>query len=338
MKKLLVAISTIINVGLLSLVFYQQHKLKKQKFNKNLPTKNIAVFTPATHPSLQAIEDGFRKTMKQDNKANYAITTYNANGNRTLMRSQAEEIAQSNCDLIFTIGAQATQMTKEITEKKRIKIPVVFAAVSGPKDLKLIQSYDSSGNNLTGISEDRNFKKQVDILHYLKPTIKHVTLVYNPSEGSGLENQKNEIDQLLEKKGIQLSTLEVYHSNEIYQKASSAISNTDVVMVLKDNTVVSAIDSLIKLCNQHGVLLYASDLDSVDKGAAAAFGVQEKNYGIGSAEKALIILNKGKKATQIPITHAKGFTLKVNTKTMNQQGLKLDANQLFLMRSCEVID
>ena len=338
MKKFLIAISTAINLGLIGLVFYQQSKLQNQTFDKNLPTKNIAIFTPATHPSLQAIEDGFRKTMKQDNSANYAFTTYNANANRTLMRSQAEEIIQGNYDLVFTIGAQATQMSKTITQKKNIAMPVVFAAVSEPIQLKLIKSYASSGNNLTGVSEDRDFGKQVDILHYLKPGIKHVTLVYNPSEGAGLEKQKNEIKKYLQTKDITLLTLEVYHSNEIYQKVSSSIDSTDVVMVLKDNTVVAAIDSLIKLCNQHGVLLYASDLDSVDKGAAAAFGVQEIDYGIEGAEKALAILNKGKQATEVPTTKAKKFTLKVNTKMMGKQGLNLNENQLFLMRSCEVVD
>lgn len=110
-----------------------------------------------------------------------------------------------------------------------------------------------------------------------------------------------------------------------------------MILVLKDNTVVSAIDSLIKLCNQYGITLLATDLDSVDKGAALAFGVKEYDYGVDAAKKAQLILEENKHPSDVPSTPAQNHKIKLNTQVMHKQGLSLSKITLFLMQSSIVI-
>lgn len=335
MKKFLL-LSSMLNVFLISyFLFFNQTKSIVSK-PTGTPIKNIAIFTPTTHPSLLQIERGFIETLEKDTSVQYKFTTYNGNSNRTLMRAQAEEIVGGSYDLIFTIGASTSQLAKELTEKKQRLIPIVFAAVSSPVDLKLVANEEASGNHVTGISEDRNFTQQMEALLYFKPTIKTITLVYNPSQGSGLDKEKKEIESFLQQKNIALTCVEVFQPSEIYQKTAPFITATDAVLVLKDNTVVSGIDALIKLCNQHNVLLYASDLDSGDKGAALSFGVHEYDFGVDSAYKAQLILTKHTKPTDIPTSRATKMKVKVNAKTMQAQGLSLNAMQLFVMQAGEV--
>lgn len=336
MKKLL-SFSILLNMCALGYLLF--FNVKKAAITKpaGTPIKNIAIFTPATHPSLLQIERGFIETLEKDPSIHYKFTTYNGNSNRRLMRAQAEEMVDGSYDLIFTIGAGTSQLAKELTEKKQQLIPIVFAAVSTPANLNLVASEQSSGNHVTGISEDRNFTQQMEMLLFFKPTIKSVTLVYNPSEGSGLEKDKKKIETFLQQKNITLTCVEIFQPSEIYQKTAQFIVSTDVVLVLKDNTVVSGVDALIKLCNQHSVLLYASELDSGDKGAALSFGVHEYDFGVEGAGKAHMILNEHKKPTDISTTCVTNMKVKVNTKTMKTQGLTLDPMQLFVMQAGEVL-
>ncbi len=75
---------------------------------------------------------------------------------------------------------------------------------------------------------------------------------------------------------------------------------SDALIVLKDNTIVSGLDVLVKLCDRHRIPLMASDLDSPDRGAAFGYGVYEIDFGIEGANKALQILIKGIHPGTIP--------------------------------------
>jgi ABC-type uncharacterized transport system substrate-binding protein len=78
----------------------------------------IAILTPTTHPSLKQIERGFVDTMAKQGRQKFTFKTYNALGSETLMRSEAEEIALGDYDLVFTIATQASCIMKEVFEKK----------------------------------------------------------------------------------------------------------------------------------------------------------------------------------------------------------------------------
>src|SRR5262245_16917102 len=90
---------------------------------------SIAILTPVTHPSLEQTEKGFKETIETHYPGKYRFVTYNAQGNKTLMRSEIEEIAQKDFALVFTIGTLASQMTKEVFDKKGLETPIVFSSV-----------------------------------------------------------------------------------------------------------------------------------------------------------------------------------------------------------------
>ena len=305
--------------------------------NSRSKTCEIAILVPLSHPSLEQIQKGFIDTLKNSKNVNYKFDVFNANGNTILMKSQAEQIILGKYDLVFTVGTGASKIVKELASKKQVLIPIVFGAVSRPEELGLINSKESSGNNLVGVIEDDTYADHIDALLKIKPDTKKILLVYNPSQGAGLEKDKDIIKLILESKNIELSTLSVNNGSEIQPKLSSVIGKTDVVLVLKDNTVVSAIDIIIKLCNRNSKLLFASDLDSVDKGAGLAYGVHEIDFGVTAAKLAIQIIEQNKKPTDLKTSVVGNRKLKINTKTINQQGLFLSEMQLFLLNSCETV-
>lgn len=290
-------------ISLFCIVFFSgcsQVGHEQQRKNASLGLKRIAIMTPVSHPALEQIQDGFIKTLSQSNKYEYVCDVFNANGKDTLLRSQAEEVARGAYDLVFTIGARATCVTQEIVAKRGAALPLVFGAVEDPVGLGIITSERNPGGCVTGVIEMVDYQKMIDVLFTYKPEIKRALLVYNPTQGAGLEKYKAFITSLLREKESTVTSVQVFSAHEIQSKVESFIEGHDVVIVLKDNTVVQAMPCLAKLCKRYGVTLCASDLDSFDHGADFCFGVHERDFGIAAALKAQLILEKGVNPGNIP--------------------------------------
>jgi putative ABC transport system substrate-binding protein len=283
---------------------------------------SVAILTPVTHPSLEQTEKGFKETMEIANPGKYRFVTYNAQGNKTLMRSEIEEIAQKDYTLVFTIGTSASQMATEVFAKKKLNTPIVFSSVNDPIGFQIVASEQVPGANVTGVKEMLRFEDELAALLQYKPAIKNIVLVYNPTE-PGLQKDQKEVKRILNLKNISLQTVEVFQTNELLAKTSPFMSEADALIVLKDNSVVSGLDVLVKLCDRQRIPLMASDLDSPDRGAAFGYGVYEIDFGIEAAYKALQILEEGINPGQIPVTPVSDFILRINPEAAKKQGIEL---------------
>jgi putative ABC transport system substrate-binding protein len=275
---------------------------------------SIAILVPTSHPSLEENERGFKETIESQYPGKYRFVTFNAQGNKSLMRSEIDEIIRQRFDLVLTVGTTSTQMTYEIFTKKNLKIPIVFSAVNDPSQI--------NGKNVTGVRELLNFDEELAALLKYKPELKKILLVFNPME-PGLQKDQQQIARILREKDIDLLTVETFQSNEIKLKVSPFIQLVDAVVVLKDNTVVSGLDALIKLCDQYHIPLMASDLDSPDRGAAFGYGVYEIDFGVEAAKKAIQILEHELLPFEIPVTPVLNFALRINKQAALRQGIEV---------------
>ncbi len=289
----------------------------------------IAIFEPATHPALDEIVQGFIETMAKS-KRHYVFERFNANGNKILLRSLAEEILQDTFDLIFTVGVDCSLTIKNLSIKKQSLTPIVFTGVDDPQKLGLV------GAMITGISTQSNYPKQISLLTELMPNIKNILLVYDPTQGSGLESDKEQIASILKEKNLKLTAVEIESISEITQKMISHIDKTDVVMVLKDNTAVSGIDSIIELCNRRRKPLFASDLNSGMKGAALTYGIREYDSGAEAALKAQLILEHAKNPSEIAVSSIETPKMLINKKAASVQGLDVDLQKISELTSIEL--
>jgi putative ABC transport system substrate-binding protein len=339
MKKFILFFCTILalSYGMHALFSFQEPSppsTQKQAVSESRKTPyQIAIITPLTHPSLEQIQKGFIETLTDKHPELYSFKVYNAQGNKTLMRSEIEDIASKHYDLIFAIGMQATKMSKEVLTKKKQLIPIVFGAV--PKVAQHTLELSSGDfTPMTGTSEVTDFRTQLELITYLKKDVQKVLLVYDPSL-AGLETDRENVETIAEQKGLKIIPVQVFKTNEIRQKVLPFMDQVDVVLVLKDNTVVSGLDTLAKLCEAHQVLLCASDLDSPDKGAAIGFGVYEYDYGAEAAKMASEILRQELSPLAIPIQSIDQFKLKINPSNLKKQGLELAPELLFLIQNGE---
>lgn len=329
-KKNLIALICIIAVGILGF-FISSRFLTKT--DAHMPDFTIALFVPAIHPAMDEIMRGFKDALAQDSHKKYHFREYNANNNPTLLRSQADEIISQHYDLIFTVGVTCAHTVFELLRKKNEDTPLIFTAVDDPKAMGIIDSLESSGNNVTGVISTPLYEQQIAALLEIRPQTKNIMLVYNPTQGRGFEEQKNMFSHLLQKKNIKLHPLEIASPNEIMHKVGPLLEGMDVVLILTDHTAVMGVPSLATLCARYGVTLYASDLNSADKGAALAFGVTEYDYGKLAAPLALTILENKKNPALVPIVPIKKQYIKINTSVMKAQGIDLSESELAGIKS-----
>jgi len=318
MKKIIIISLVIATIA--AAFYFSVHNKRKTSHHDNKKL-HIAILTPISHPALQEVEQGFKETIGKTNHQDYVFTTFNGNGNKTLLRAQAEEIVNGNYDLIFTIGAASSELVAQLAHKKGVRTPQVFGAIDDQQFAKHIADTNAF---TTGVFVKTNYKGSVDALHELKPSTKNMLLVYDPTQGIGLEKDKQEIEQYIKKYGISLHAVEIYQPNEIAQKVSALLPGNDVALVLIDNTVVAGIDALITLCNRYGVTLLVSDQGSGTKGAAIAYGITEYESGAGAAHKAHEILVDGKQPNQLPISAITNFRTVVNKEAAKMQNLNID--------------
>ncbi len=301
------------------------------------PIKKIALLIPAVHPAMDSIEQGLRLALEQSKKAQYEITTLNGNGNRQLMHAQIMHVLDSDADLIFTVGGGLASLAQKASVKKQSSKPIICSAVTDPIKLGLVQSLEQPGKNVTCIIENPAIEKQVALLVAIKTPIKQVLLVYDTTQGAGLEGEKNQLSTALQARNITLKTVEVSNPGEVYPKTAAMITGCDVVIIFKDHTTVSAVDGLIKLCTQHRVTLMTSDLDSGIKGAALSFGVEEEMFGQCGAAVARQILENGIAVGTIACREPGSHYLQINQASCKQQGLEIEAQKMLLLGTTKVV-
>lgn len=297
----------------------------------------IATFQPVDQPALNEIVQGFKETLVKIGQADYVLKHFNANGDRALLRAQAEEIVSGDYDLVFTVGAACTQTVYELVTKKQKGLPVVFAAVDDPLGIGIIKSFENSGNQLTGVIEPHDFATQLMILKYLKPSAKKILLVYDPAQGTGLEKYKDQIADLATKQNLEFKALPVHEPSQLQERVKSIITNADAILILKDVGILTARDALVKLCNAYGVTLFASDLNTGEHGAALAYGVKEFDFGVEGAYKAQQILEKNILPAAIASTVVPCSKLLINKNAAAQQKLIIEPALFSVINNCQVI-
>ena len=117
--------------------------------------------------------------------------------------------------------------------------------------------------------------------------------------------------------------------------AQSLADRVDAVFIISDNTVVSAFESLVKVCNDKKKPLFGGGTESVPRGAIAALGFDYFQVGYTAGQKAVQILKDGKKPGDVPSSLTEQLRLVVNLKAAKAQGLDLD--EKFVKMAEEVI-
>jgi len=283
----------------------------------------IGVTQIVEHPALDAARDGFIAALEEAGFKEGIDVIYdlqNAQGDFTNAISIAQKFKDDKVDLIVAIATPTAQAALQVNKE----IPIVINAVTDPVAASLAESWESSGNNLTGMSDAAPNKQQVELIPQFLPAAKNVGTIYNAGEANSvvqIEVAKETCKEL----GLNLIEVTVSNSSEVLMAAQSLAGRVDAIYIVTDNTVVSALESVINVCNRQKIALIVADPSSVDRGALASYGIDYFSLGKKSGEIALKII-KGAKPSDIPIqmiTDPKDLQFVVNLDTAKIIGISV---------------
>jgi putative ABC transport system substrate-binding protein len=293
-------------------------------------TYSISVNQIVEHPALDALRQGFMDSLKDEGvKAEYNV--HIAQGNAATNTQIASQILGEQPDLVLAISTSSAQVVAQKIKDR----PILFTGVTDPVTAGLVKSLENPGANISGMTDLSPMKKHVELIREIVPSVKSIGVIYNSGEPNSIV-LVNLLKKYASEMNIDVVEGTIANSSGVYQAAKSLVGRVDVVYVPTDNTVVSAIESAVKVCRQNHLPLIAADVDSVERGAVAALAVDYYLMGRQTGEMGARVLRDGAKPADMPVETIRQLRLYANQKSAEAMGVKLP--QSVLSRADKIIE
>ncbi|MBM6623234.1 ABC transporter substrate-binding protein [Micrococcaceae bacterium RIT802] len=278
----------------------------------------IGISQIQSHPSLDAVVDGFKKGMADagysGDKVSYDVQ--NPQGDQSTNTAIMGQFAQDKLDLVLAVATPTAQAAAQaITDT-----PVLFSAVTDPVAAKLVASNEAPGGNVTGTSDKNPVKEQLELVKKVAPDAKTVGIVYSSGEVNSAVQVKW-AEEAAADLGLEIKKSAISASSEVQQAASSL--DVDAFYVPTDNNVVTALAGLLQTAQTKQVPVIAADGESVKRGATATYGINYEKLGEQTAEMAVKILKDGAKPADMPVETLTDVDLYVNTAAAKKVGVEI---------------
>lgn len=290
-------------------------------------TYAISVSQFVEHPALDAVLKGFQDYMAGQRVA-VKYNVHNAQANMATANQIGHQIMGEKPDMILAIATPTAQACAQALKKNphMQKTPMLFTAVTDPVSAGLVKDLKRPGANITGVSDMLPVGRHLGMVKEFLPSLKKMGFLYNAGE----VNSKILVPLFQaegQKMGIEIVEATVSRSADVYQAVKSLVGKVDAVFIPTDNTVVSALESAIKVCVQNKLPLFNADVDSVKRGSIAAMGFDYYQHGYQTGALAKRIL-EGAGTAVTPVETQEKLQLHINKQAAGKMGVKIPATLL----------
>ena len=292
----------------------------------------LALGTATTNAGLRkAFIEGLRDHGWIEGK-NIAIE-YRWAGTGATLDALAAELARLPLDVIFAMNTPVALATK----KTRTALPVVFAQVSEPVAIGLVDSLARPGRNFTGLTTINRelMSKRLELLKETIPSLTHVGYLANP----GYEVHKPQLTEMSTAAhglGLTLHLAEVRSPAEFEGAFARLVTaHVGAFIVQQDDLFVGNRTLLIELATQRrlpGMFVFSLYAQA---GGLMSYGANAEDLYRRAAEYVDRIL-KGTKPSDLPVERPTKFELVINLKTAKALGLMIPPS--LLQRADHVIE
>ena len=289
---------------------------------KNVEEKKVkvGVLQLLSHPALDQIykglEDGLAKEGYTVGK-NLQLDLQNAQGDQSNLVSMGQKLVSDNNDLLVGITTPATLSLSNATKDK----PIIMAGITYPVEAGLIKSENNPGNNITGVSDRTPIKQQLEVMKQILPKMKKVGILYTASEDNSVK-QAQEAEKLAKELGLEVKVSTVANTNDIQQVTETLAAETDAIFVPIDNTIASAMATVVKVTDAKKVPVFPSSDTMVADGGLLGIGVDQYKIGIETAKVIAKVL-KGADTKDMPIVLANEGVIYLNEAKAKQLGIEI---------------
>lgn len=314
MKKMLMLL-----LGLGGLLGVMMGGYAEDKPAQTAPEKTIGIVLPLDHIALRAIVSGFEESVAKNYPGKVNFQVQNAEHDLNIQRAIIQKFINQKVDLIVPVATSTTQMTISMVKNQ----PILGLAAMIPDS---VRDQDKLADRFTGVRDEIDSAKQVAFIHAILPNVKKITLIYSADDK--VIPEANTTIAVAKLNGITVQPLMIQNLSDLYASSQRIDKDSQAIFLLKDNLVVSGINTIVNISNKRHLPLITSDEGTVSSGAGAALGVEEKQIGIEGGELAAKIL-KGQPISQLPIQPMKQLLVFVNTQAAANQGLDIAAIQQY---------
>lgn len=257
-------------------------------------TVKIGIAKIVQHPALDSVEKGIIDAIEAAGiKAKFDLQ--NANGDINTANQIATQFKDTKVDVAVGI---ATPIAIALANTLK-NTPVVFGTVTDPLGAGLVTTLEHGENNVTGMSDELPSKEHIRIFKEIAG-IKTLGYIYTSNEDNSVSSLEL-IKAGCKEAGLELVVQSITNSSEVKQAAEAIVDRCDGIYLTTDNTIFSALPSLVSVFNKAKKPIFSGDVTgAMNGGCFMAFGFNYYKAGYATGEMVVEILN-GKKPSEIPV-------------------------------------
>jgi putative tryptophan/tyrosine transport system substrate-binding protein len=243
----------------------------------------------------------------------------------------AEELVRLKVAVILASAASAAVAAKKATTS----VPIVFAGVSHPVEIGLVQSLGRPGGNITGFTVNAadHIGKRLEFLRELVPTLRRVAILTHPTHPTD-PVQFKELEVAARTLGMQLEPVPVRSLND-FDAAFRAVRGADGLLHIDTPLFTTHRARLAELAAKNRLPAIYSHRTIVEAGGLMSYGAYMPDLYRSAATYVDKVL-KGAKPADLPVEQPTKFEFIVNLKTAKALGLTIPP--LLLLRADHVIE
>ena len=287
--------------------------------------KTVAVTAIVEHPALDAARNGIRDELAAagyEEGHNLDLLFESAQGNPAIAAQIARKFVGEAPDVIVPISTPSAQAVVGATRE----IPVVFTAVTDPVGARLVTNLERPGGNVTGMSDLSPIGLQLELIREIAPAARRLGVIYNPGEANSVS-----LVELIRKeappRGLEIVEAPAPRAADVMPAAQGLVGKVDAIYAPTDNTVVTALEAVVRVGTDNQLPVFAGDTDSVPRGAIAALGFNYYDLGRQTGKIVVRVL-EGAKPGDIPVEGVQITELYLNPGAAAAMGVTIPPEML----------
>lgn len=235
-----------------------------------------------------------------------------------ILPAAVQGLIQDGADILFPTDSNAAKAAQMATNR----IPIVFAAVSDPVELGLVQSFARPGGNITGVTDlDLELgPKRLELFREIIPRLKRVLFLYNPSDAYAVAAAGVYRDAA-RRLGIVLVERTV-RTEEEARASLAKVRRAEVDGILAPSSLSLNIPGLVLEATARGIPTMFNGAFFVERGGLASYASDHYESGRQAARLVDKIL-KGEDPGRIPVEANEKIELAINMKVAKVLTLRL---------------
>jgi len=286
---------------------------------------SVAITQIVEHPALDACRQGVKDELASRGFVvgkNLEWTYESAQGSPTTAAQVAKKFAGLEPDVIVAISTPSAQTVASAARST----PLIFSAVTDPVGAKLVKNADKPGGLITGVSDLTPIGAHMDLIKRVVPSATRVGVIYNPGEANSV-TLVGLVNEHAPAKGMSVVEAGATKTSDVLTAARSLVGKVDAIYIPTDNTVISALEAVIKVGMDAQIPVITGDTDSVKRGAVAALGFNYYDVGRQTGVMVARVLN-GESPGDIAVEGVTKLELFVNPAAAEAMGVTLPAGMV----------